>query len=142
MAEENNKIPRVRLNRNVLSKNRIYGIPKVNIVEAIIFSIAVWLIILSINFTKLVSSVCILVLCPIVFVCGIKGIKSRSVLQFLLSNIKFVRNRKMLHLRGPEYKRKENQYASQENIDESVVEKIIRLAGEKLRKFIEENSSV
>ena len=142
MAEENNKIPRVRLNWNVLSKNRIYGIPKVNIVEAIFFTIAVWLIILSINFTKLVSSVCILVLCPIVFVCGVKGIKSRSVLQFLLSNIKFVRNRKMLHLRGPEYKRKENQYASQENIDESVVEKIIRLAGEKLRKFIEENSSV
>ena len=103
MAEENNKIPRVRLNRNVLSKNRIYGIPKVNIVEAIFFTIAVWLIILSINFTKLVSSVCILVLCPIVFVCGVKGIKSRSVLQFLLSNIKFVRNRKMLHLRGPEF---------------------------------------
>ena len=131
-----------RLNRNVITKGKTFGIPNHNIVEAIFFVFLVVLIILSINFTKLVTNICLIILVPIVSIFFLRGLKSRSVLQLLISEIKFRINRKIIHLRSPEYVRKENRYANEESADESVVEAIGRITKEKYREFIEKYSDI
>ena len=131
-----------RLNKNVITKGKTFGIPNHNIVEAIFFVFLTVLIILAINFTKLVTNICLIILVPIVLIFFLRGLKSRSVLQLLVSEIKFRINRKILHLRSPEYVRKENRYANEESADESVVEAIGRIAKEKYREFIEKNSDI
>lgn len=128
------------LNQNVITKGKIRGIPKRNIYEAVFFTTTATLIIGSIHFTQIVTIISLIVLIPIIFLLTIRGIKNRSVLSILVAEIKFHKNRRILHLRSAEYVRKENKYAKEENCDESVIETIIRITKNKLINFIDEYS--
>lgn len=130
-----------KLTRNVITKGKFHGIPKRNIGEAIFFTGLVGSIILAINFTDLVTIASTLVLCPLIFIICVRGFYHRSLLQILQSEYRFRRNRRELHLRGPEYVRKENRYANEETADESYIETITRVLREKLKEFVEKNSS-
>lgn len=139
--ELNEKDLYTRLNKNVMIKGRFYSIPKQNIREAVIFTLLTFGIINGIHFTNLVKTASGVILCPIIFIVCIKGIKHRSVLQILYSEYKFRKRRRILSLRGPEYVRKESKYASEETAEESVAETVGRIALTKFRDFIEKNSS-
>lgn len=130
-----------QLNENVIIKGKFYSIPKQNIREALFFTLLVAGIINGIHFTDLVKTVSSIVLCPVIFLVCIRGIKHRSVLQILYSEYKFRKRRRSLHLRGPEYVRKESKYASEESADESIAETVGRIALTKFRDFIEKYSS-
>lgn len=137
----NNQNISTQLTQNVITKGKFHGIPKQNIFEAIFFPVAVGSIIVAINFTDLVTIASCLVLCPLLFFICIRGFYHRSVLQILQSEYKFRKNRRVLHLRDPKYVRKENRYANEETSDESYAERIARILREKLKDFIEKNSS-
>jgi hypothetical protein len=128
------------LNKNVISKGKTFGIPNRNIFEAVFFTSLTEYCIVSINFTKVAFVSCTVIICPIVFGLFLRGLKNRSVLQILFSSIKFHFNRRELHLRSPEYVKKENQYANEETINESFFESIWRHIQKWLRSFIEKYS--
>lgn len=125
------------LNENVLTKGKFHGKSYRNIAESIVFAGIVAYIILRINFTELVTNMSLLILCPLVMYLCIKGIKNRSVTEIIQAEIKHRFKRRRLHLRGPEYVRKESKYAK-EQTNESLVESVWNKIREKAEIFIAE----
>lgn len=112
MAEDKqDEIKTYYYNDNVIKQGQIFGINTRNWIEGIVFSLFVDAIIININFTPLVKLVaCGVLSVAIVFGCC-NGIKNRSVIEVLIDEIKFLTNRRKLHLMGPEYEKRHKDFS-------------------------------
>lgn len=129
-----------RINANVLSKKEIMGIPKRNIVEAVIFTIAVFLVLRLIPFTKTAMIMFSIVLCSLTFYFSIRGIANRSITQILIAELKYHKNKCVRHLRGPEYMRKEGRYKNNESSNESAFETAAKTVKKYVNDYIDKYS--
>ena len=126
------------LTQNVIERNKVMGINKRNIGEAIIFTLLIFLIVVVIPFTELVTIIICIVLCPVAFIGCIKGIKHLSVTEILFAELEFRKNRRRLHLRGPQYVRKKSRNSYSESEDESLAEKCFRFIKQRFYEFLDE----
>lgn len=130
------KILEYQWTSNVIEKSKFHGIEKKNLVEAIIVSATVTLFIVAIPFTNIVKGMFAAVIVPVLFVVSVKGYKNRSIFQFIRDELKFKHRRRVSHLRGPEYKRKEKkQFESYEEF--GFIESIIAKSKQRLDDFLE-----
>jgi len=70
----------------------------------------------------------------------IKGVGEDSLMQRLLAEIKFKKNRKVMHLRSAEYVRKQRNANGMEREDQSIAEYYIGKSQKFISDFIEKNS--
>ena len=104
--------------------------------EAIVVSATVALFIVAIPFTNIVKGMSAVVIVPVLFVVFVKGYKNRSIFQFIRDELKFKHRRRVSHLRGPEYRRKEKkQFESYEEF--GFIESVIAKSKQRLDDFIE-----
>ena len=130
------KILEYQWTSNVIEKSKFHGIEKKNLVEAIIVSATVTLFIVAIPFTNIVKGMSAAVIVPVLFLVFVKGYKNRSIFQFIRDELKFKHRRRVSHLRGPEYKRKEKkQFESYEEF--GFIESVIAKSKQRLDDFIE-----
>ena len=131
------KDPRIfHYTKNVIQSERFMGIQKRNIYEAIAIVVFLIVVIASLPFTSVVKTMSIIVLCPTTLIICIRGVKNRSIGQIITAEIKFRKNRRELHLRGPEYKREKGEMHYDENANDSIAEKGIRIVRTKINEFI------
>ena len=113
-----------RWTHNVIEKSKFHGIEKRNLAEAIIVPFVV-----SVVMT-------LIVILPTLFTVFVKGYKNRSIFEFIRDEIRFKKRRRVLHLRGVEYKRKKGaQYTDYEEY--GFVKSVIEKSKQKLTEFIE-----
>ena len=78
----------------------------------------------------------LIVILPTLFTVFVKGYKNRSIFEFIRDEIRFKKRRRVLHLRGVEYKRKKGaQYTDYEEY--GFVKSVIEKSKQKLTEFIE-----
>lgn len=124
------------LTQNVLSKKRYKGFSHRNIVEAVIFSGIVLLIIQLIPFTTIYTLMTSIVLGSVTFYVFLKGKDGLSITQILILEFCFRRDKCVLHLRGPEYKRKGG-FDINEYENKSVAEITLERAKHALHEFVD-----
>lgn len=141
MAEKDEQIAdNYRLTQNVLTNDKVLGLNKRNWAEAIIIT-AMFLIGLNlIPFTMIVRGFASAVFGTSLFVFLLRGIKHRSVIQMILKEYKFRKNRRRLHLRSPEYVRKKVRSSYSESEDESIAEHYFKYVKGRIDRFIDEYS--
>lgn len=132
---------RYGLTRNVIEKNKILGKNKRNIKEANVFTLLIALIVVAIPFTFTVTIIICVVLCPLTFLACIVGIKHLSLTEILSAEREFRKNRRRLHLRGPEYVRKKNKTAYSDSEEESLAERTFKYFKQRLDDFVEKYST-
>lgn len=103
-SNENNEISFI-FTINIVDTGAFLGIPWRRWIEGLCFGGVGVLIICAINFTSLVKTIISLIVFFTLFFFGVKGIMNRSITEMLLAEIKFWKNRRELHLSGPEYLR-------------------------------------
>ncbi len=126
------------LEKNVLDKGYIFTIPVRNIIEGAIVTLIIIYIICSINFTTYVKVFSCLVYGTGTMFVFIRGYKNRSFIQIIQDYIHALRNRKILHLRGPEYERQDVAIKEGEGDDKSILAKWFDEVKERLRGFTEQ----
>ena len=114
--------------QNVIQSDRIFGIRKRNLVEALIFSLMVLLIIANINFVNKVKLILLVTTIPTVFYFNIHGFKNRSLTELIIDELSFRHRRRKLHLRSIDYVRKQNNQAGFFIEGESIIEKATYIA--------------
>lgn len=129
------------ITKNVINKNKFLGFNKRNWGEAILYTFIVVAIIFAIPFTDIVTTMCNIVLGPLVFFVNLYGIKHRSLSEILIAEMNFRNNRRRLHLRGPEYVRKKYKTTYTESEDESLAEQHFKLLKQGFDEFIEKYAS-
>ena len=140
MAENDNEVKKriSELTQNVIERNKFMGMNKRNIGEAIIFTLLIFLIVVAIPFTDLVTTIVCIVLCPVAFIGCIRGVKHLSLTEALAAELQFRKYRRRLHLRGPQYVRKKSKNSYSESEDESLAEKCFRIIKQRFNEFIDE----
>ncbi len=125
----------VLITQNVINQNDIIGIPRRRWIEAIVFTFLFIMIISLIPFTSVVKNVILLVFGGgLLFLC-LHGIKERSITEILISEIKFQKKKRILHLAGPEFKRQKGVAAGGQNSDMSDAERLMLYVKEKINDF-------
>jgi hypothetical protein len=102
---------------NVIETGYFFGIPIRRWVEAVGFSLLFDILMLIIPFTTTVHTVLIVVMDAVIFGFSLHGIHNRSIIQFTVAEIKFRKTRRILHLRGPEYVKKKQDFSSYVGLD-------------------------
>lgn len=128
------------LTRNVIQKNKFLGIEKRNWLEAIIEGVLIFLLIMVLPFTPIVKIISTIVIEIVLGFFNLRGFKNRSLLQIIMDEYRFKKNRRKLHLRGPEYKWTKGAYAYEEDGNKSELEKLYGLIKRGITEFIEKNS--
>ncbi len=129
------------LGQNIIENGKVFGVERRNLIETVISVGFVTILIMLIPFTKYVKVFSISVIDLVLGYINIRGIQHRSVTQIIIAEIKFRKNRRMLHLRGPEYTRKKGVYSFEEAGNESTFESWTRAVKEFIAKFIERYGS-
>lgn len=138
--ENPNKLITYYWTNNVLQKSKFHGIDKQNILEAIVVPFVITVVILVIPFTRIVKLMSIIVTDIVLFTTFIRGYKNRSIFQFIRDEIRFKKNRRVLHLRGVEYKRKKGgQFINYE--EDGIIRLFITKSKQRLDDFIEKYDS-
>lgn len=126
-------------NHNIISRHRIWGVGKRNIIEGAISTIIADLIILAIPFVSEVKIVLLISVSAVVLIFNIRGICNRSVSEIIIDEIKYQNRKRELHLRGPEYvKEKTTSYGGGYS-DQSIAEQAIGKIKERIDEFLEKN---
>lgn len=126
-------------NRNILPGNRIFGVGKRNLLEGIIVTLLADAVILQIPFVRDVKIVLLISISIILMIFNIRGIKNMAVTEIIVAEIRFQKNKRELHLRGPEYVReKKANYKGGYN-DQSIAEQVVHAAKERIDRFLETN---
>lgn len=117
--EDNNEQNDViyRITPNVIETGYFFGIPVRRWVEAIVFCVLFDLFVMAIPFTTTVHTVLIIVIDAVLFGFSLHGIHNRSIIQFAIAEWKFRKTRRVLHLRGPEYVKKKQDFNSYIGLD-------------------------
>lgn len=126
------------LPKNVITKGKWFGIQRQNYYEAFFFTTLVFIIIAIVPFTKIARVMFSIVLCTLTFYVFLKGIQERSLLQVLMDELKYRNSRCKLHLRGPEYVRKESKYKNYENSNATGFEAVFKKLKTRINEFIAE----
>ena len=112
-----------------------------NLIEACLASGVALFIIGHINFTNSVKGFYSAVFGIGLFWLVARGYKNRSFTQIAVDYFKTVKNRKVLHLRGPEYVRQDIKLkGGSESSDETYAKQIIKWSKGRLNNFIDEYS--
>lgn len=112
---------------NIIEIGNLLGFPYRQWAEAIGFTLLFILIIALIPFTFWVRFFICLVYGFTIFTISLNGIKNRSVTQFLLDERKFRKNKRVLHLRGPEYMKSKADIQSYEGGEDFIGKQITRV---------------
>lgn len=127
----------VPITRNVLQRNKVFGIDKRNWIEAISFSLLGLSIVRNVRFTHDVKTLVSLVTVSVLFFFGIRGIMGRSVTKVIIAEIKFKKNRRKLHLRSPEYARSKKSKKSSSYEEQSVAKQAFIRIKEYVDRFVD-----
>ncbi len=129
------------LTKNVIDKTKIFGFPKRNLMEAAISLVLLILVLFLIPFTTIVRVIAFLVFGTALFVINLRGIHNHSITQIMIAEYKFRKNRRILRLYGPEWKRKKGGYSYvSESSDNEKIRKIAETVKQRINQFIDENS--
>lgn len=127
---------------NVYETGTLFGIRKRNWIEAFSFGgIAVGLIQL-IPFTDLVNGIVSVSVFSAIFAINLRGILNRSITEIISAELRFKKNKRILHLRGPEYVKKKqdfSMYGGDESNGQVIIKKFKRRVGEFGQNLIEES---
>jgi hypothetical protein len=135
MANENEEKSRYNISLNCMESEQFFGIPHRRWFEAIFFAFIVIVIIRLIPFTDVVKNVLSFTFGGSTFAFFLKGLFNRSVTEILMAEIKFSKNRRVLHLRGPEYKKQKQDFSKYAGGDETNAERLIRRFKEALNGY-------
>lgn len=138
--EEQEKIFTTLITKNVLRQGEFLGIPKRNIAEAVLAVVAFITFLFVVPFSSIVRNVSILVYGIPIFIFFLHGIKNRSVSEIIIGEVRYLRKRRALHLRGPEYVRQPGKSASGNETKRSDFQGISEMVKEKVKGFIDEYS--
>lgn len=129
------------LTKNVIRKDQLLGIDKRNWLEAIVEGVLVLLFIMILPFTAIVKIVSIIVIEVVLWFFNLRGYKNRSLIQIILAEYKFKKNRRMLHLRGPEYRWTKGAYTyNEDDSNKSEIEKLYGFIKKHVSRFVEKYS--
>lgn len=129
------------LTKNVIQKDKILGISKRNWVEAIVEGVLIFGLIAVLPFTPIVKIVSLIVIEVVLGFFNLRGYKNRSLIQIITAEYKFKKNRRELHLRGPEYKWTKGAYKYDEDDgNKSEFEKLYGFAKKRISGFVEKYS--
>ena len=123
---------------NVLTKGMFMDIPVRRWIEAGVSLLVVLLISSLIPFVKTVRIMFIIIIGAGAFLLFLRGIKNRSVTQFIWSAMRFTRRKRILHLLPPNYMKR---IKYEEVSNESLATQFTRSAKEKLNGFIDKYST-
>ena len=141
MRNPNSKNPlEYTFNKNIIGGKKIFGINTRNIIEAIISIMLAGAVITAIPF---VNEVKILLLIVAVIGLGgfnLKGIRQRSVSEMAIAWFRYKKNKRELHLRGPEYVKEKKNTINAGYSDKSVAEELIGKLKKRVDRFLAENS--
>lgn len=142
MAEQphDKEIIEITIEQNVSKGFGILPIAGRNVIEAILFTGIVISIICHINFTNIVKGFYLLIFGIGIFVSVLRGYKNRSFTQIAVDYIVTLKNRKVLHLRGPEYVRQEIKLKDTSGSDKTYAEQSVEWGKARLHSFIEKYS--
>ncbi len=124
-----------QLRLNCIENDSFLGISYRKWVDTFVFGGAVFLIIMVIPFTSLVTTILLVtIMIPTIMLC-IHGICNRSVSEMLFAEMRFRKNKRVLHLRGPEYVRQKTDFSKYAGGDETNGERIVRTIKESLNRY-------
>lgn len=136
MEENSNSKLITTLTPNVIKTGYILGKPRRNWIEAIIVDAIFIAILFIIPFTSTVRNIILLIIGPSIFYFFYRGIMNRSVIEMLTAEYRFLKNRRVLHLRGPEYVKKKQSLSNYiGGDDEDLIDRIVRSITGKLREI-------
>ena len=135
MADKEKNIIAYPLSKNIIRQGVILGRPTRNWIEGIIFGGVTIAIIQHIPFTTLASLVFTALWGGAATAFGIRGIKNRSVTEMLIDQIKYIKNKRKAHLRGPEYVRNKKEFKEYNIKYSTTAEQIYAGTREKLLEF-------
>ena len=126
MQEQNENLDEYFITPNVIESGLFFGIPHRHWFEAVFFTLLVILIINAIPFTSIVKGVLCVTFGVTVFRFHLQGLCNRSVTEMIAAEYRFMKHRRVLHLRGPEYVKKKQDFSQYAGGDETNLERIIR----------------
>lgn len=124
-----------QLTPNVIESGTLLGIPHRNWIEAVASSLIAVFIITAIPFTPVYTGVLCIMVSSALIAINLKGIQNRSVTQMIVAEISFLKNRRILHLRGPEYAKTVQNFNMYLNADKSNGEIILGKITEALNNY-------
>lgn len=120
MAQNNEtNDPEYSIISNVVESGYLLGIPYRNWLEGIISFLLILIFVLLIPFTNVVRAVIVIIYGLGAFIFNLRGIMNRSLSQMFIAELNFRRNRRILHLRGPEFKKSKQDFSKYLGSDES-----------------------
>ncbi len=142
MAKKERDFATYPLSKNVIRQGVFLGYPIRNWIEGIIFGGIAIFIIQHIPFTTLANIVFTLLWGGAATVFGIRGIKNRSVTEMIIDQIKYLKNKRKAHLRGPEYVRNKKEFKEYNIKYSTVAEQFLAGTREKLLEFAYKHSEI
>ena len=120
---------------NVLESGLFLGIPYRKWFEAVGFTLLICIIICVIPFTNLVKFILCLVFGTAIFRFNLMGLCNRSVTEMMAAEIRFLRHKRVLHLRGPEYVKQKQDFSMYAGGDETNFERLLRQTKGRLNDY-------
>ncbi len=142
MAKKERDFATYPLSKNVIRQGEFLGYPIRNWIEGLVFGGIAVFVIQHIPFTTLASIVFTLLWGGAATVFGIRGIKNRSVTEMLMDQLKYLKNKRKAHLRGPEYVRNKKEFKEYNIKYSTVAEQLLAGAREKLLEFAYKHSEL
>lgn len=142
MAKKEQQAVQYPLSKNIIRQGELLGFPRRNWIEGLAFGGIAIAIINHIPFTDLARVVFIVLWGGAATVFGIRGIKNRSVTEMIIDEIKFIKNKRKTHLRGPEYVRTKKEFKEYHISHASLAGQLIVEARTKLLEFAYRHSEV
>ena len=135
MADKEKNIIKYPLSKNIIRQGVFLGKPVRNWIEGIVFGGVTIAVIQQIPFTTLANIVFTALWGGSAAAFGIRGIKNRSVTEMLIDQVKYIKNKRKAHLRGPEYVRNKKEFKEYNIKYSTVAEQIYAGTREKLLEF-------
>lgn len=142
MADKEKNFATYPLSKNIIRQGVILGYPVRNWIEGIVFGGIAIFIIQHIPFTTLANFVFTILWGGAATAFGIRGIKNRSVTEMLIDQVKYIKNKRKAHLRGPEYVRNKKEFKEYNIKYSTVAEQLLAGAREKLLEFAYKHTEV
>ena len=121
---------------NILRAGYWFGKPRRNWIEAALVLLIFIVIMMGIPFVTSVRNVIIICIGGPLFEFFVRGICNRSVFQMIKAEFRYQRNRRILHLRGPEFKQsRQNLGKYMGGEDEEIFDRIGNFIKEHLLKI-------
>lgn len=121
---------------NIIKSGTIWGIPHRRWIEALVFSGCTAFLCTLSPFVIRIKIILIIVLCTTIFILSVRGIKNRSITEFIIDNVNFLKTNKKYHLASISSGRKKNSVPVKFG-NESYFEQMVRISKTKFKEFDE-----